>query len=391
MRRIYVDHAATTPVHPRVAEAMVANMTENWGNPSSIHSYGRASRKAVEEAREQVAALIGCRTSELFFTSGGTEADNWALRGAAYANVARGKHLITTTFEHHAVLDAMEQLGREGFDVTFLPVEPGTGRLAPAALAEAVRPDTTLISIMWANNEVGTIQDLAELVQAAKAKNPQVIFHTDAVQAVGNLPVNVKEVGVDLLTCSAHKIYGPKGVAALYIKKGFRFQAIQHGGGQERKLRPGTENVPGIIGFGMAAQLTRAELDARRAHQRSLRDRFWLRVQERIEGVYLNGPDLVAHPDWRLPGNLNISVAGVEGEALLLGLDMKGVACSSGSACTSGAIEPSHVLVAIDTPRDLATTSLRFSFGQANQDDDVELLMEALVQVVGRLRSMARA
>jgi cysteine desulfurase len=390
MRRIYVDHAATTPVHPKVAEAMLANMTGNWGNPSSIHSFGRAARKAVEEAREQVAALIGCRTSELFFTSGGTEADNWALRGAAYANLARGKHLITTSFEHHAILDAMEQLGKEGFEVTVLPVEPGTGLLAPEVLAAAVRPDTTVISIMWANNEVGTVQDLPALVAAAKAVNPNVIFHTDAVQAVGNIPVNVKEAGVDMLTCSSHKIYGPKGVGALYMKKGFRFQAMQYGGGQERKLRPGTENVPGVIGFGVAAALAKEELAARQEHMRSLRDRFWLGLQQRVERIHLNGPDPIAMPERRLPGNLNVSVAGVEGEALLLGLDMKGVACSSGSACSSGAVEPSHVLQAIGTPRDLATASLRFSFGQANQPDDVDLLLDAVEQVVNRLRGMAR-
>jgi cysteine desulfurase len=389
MRRVYCDHSATTPVHPEVAQAMLHYLTEEFGNPSSIHSFGRRVRKGVEDARQQVADLIGARPVEIFFTSGGTEADNWAIRGAAHANRARGNHIITTAFEHHAVLDLCQAMEKEGFAVTYLPVEPETGFVREADLVAAIRPETTVISIMYVNNEIGTIQDIQALCAAAKAVNPKVIFHTDAVQAAGVVPIDVKELGVDLMTLSAHKIYGPKGVGALYVKKGFRFQPLVIGGGQERKMRSGTENAAGIAGFGKAAELAKAELAQRTAHQRSLRDRFVAQMLARLEGIRLNGPDPKRYPGRRHPGNANFSVRHVEGEAMLLRLDMHGVACSAGSACTSGSLEPSHVLLAVGVPHEDASSSLRFTFGQANQADDVDFAVEQLVKTVEFLRSLA--
>ncbi|HWI61339.1 MAG TPA: cysteine desulfurase family protein [Symbiobacteriaceae bacterium] len=388
MRRVYCDHSATTRCHPEVAKLMYEYLVNEFGNPSSIHAFGRRARKGVEEARQQVADLIGARATEIFFTSGGTEADNWALRGTLYANRARGNHLILTPFEHHAVLDQAEALQREGFDVTLLPLEPETGRVTEEALLAAIRPETVLISIMFINNEVGTIQDIKGLCAAAKGKNPHVVFHTDAVQAAGTVPVNVKDLGVDLMTVSSHKIYGPKGVGALYVKKGFRFQALQVGGGQERKMRSGTENVPGIIGFGKAAELALKELGARSEHARQMRDRFLAGVLA-IPGVRLNGVDPAVHPERRHPGNANVSVEHIEGEAMLLRLDMSGIAASSGSACTSGSLEPSHVLLAMGCSRQIAQGSLRFSFGQENTADDIDYVVDEFRKSVEFLRKLA--
>ncbi len=383
MRKIYADHAATTPVHPAVREAMLRALTDDWGNPSSIHAFGRAARKAVELAREQVAQLIGARPQEIFFTSGATESDNWALMGVAYANRARGQHLVSTTFEHHAVLDCLKRLETEGFSVTYVPVDPGSGRVPPEALAAAVRDDTVLVSVMAVNNEIGTVQDVPALVRAVKAKNPATLFHTDAVQAVGVIPVDVGAWGVDLLSLTAHKIYGPKGSGALFIRKGgFRFTPLAVGGGQERKLRAGTENTPGIVGLGKAAELARLELALRAAHQRDLRDRFLVGALA-LPGVRLNGDPVHRHP-----GNANISIEGADGEALLLNLDMKGIAASSGSACTSGSIEPSHVLVAIGCSTDQAHGSLRFSFGMGNTAEDVDYIVAVLPEILQRLRSL---
>lgn len=388
MRRVYCDHAATTRCHPDVAKLIYEYLVNEFGNPSSIHAFGRRARKGVEEARQQVADLIGARATEIFFTSGGTEADNWALRGTVYANRARGNHIILTPFEHHAVLDQAEALEREGFAVTLLPLEPETGAVTVEALEAAIRPETVLISIMYVNNEVGTVQDIKGLCAAAKAKNPGVVFHTDAVQAASIIPVNVKDLGVDLMTVSGHKIYGPKGVGALYVKKGFRFQAMQVGGGQERKMRSGTENVPGIIGFGAAAALAVRELDARASHARRMRDRFLAGVLA-MPGVRLNGVDPAVAPERRHPGNANVSVEHIEGEAMLLRLDMAGVAASSGSACTSGSLEPSHVLLAMGCSRQIAQGSLRFSFGQENTEEDIDYVIAEFKKSVEFLRKLA--
>jgi len=388
MRRVYCDHSATTRVHPDVAQVMVEVMTTEFGNPSSIHGFGRRARKALEEARGHVADLIGARANEIFFTSGGTEADNWALRGTMQANRSKGNHLIITPFEHHAVLDQAEALGREGYDVTFLPLEITTGLVTVEALLAALRPETVLISIMAVNNEIGTIQDIQALCAAAKAQDPKVIFHTDAVQAAGTIPINVKEWGVDMMTLSGHKIYGPKGVGALYVKKGFKLAPIQVGGGQERKMRSGTENLPGIVGMGKAAELARLELPDRAAHARAMRDRFLAGVLQ-LEGVRLNGPDPAVAPELRHPGNANVSVEQIDGEAMLLRMDMSGIAASSGSACTSGAIEPSHVLLAIGCERAVAEGSLRFSFGQENTDEDIDYVIAELAKSIAFLRKLA--
>lgn len=388
MRKVYCDHAATTRCHPEVAKLMYEYLVNEFGNPSSVHAFGRRARKGVEEARQQVADLIGARHQEIFFTSGGTEADNWALKGTLAANRGKGKHIILTPFEHHAVLDQAEALEREGFDVTLLPLEPGTGLVTEEALLQAMRPDTVLISIMYANNEIGTVQDIRGLCAAAKGRDPGVVFHTDAVQAAGMIPIDVEEMGVDLMTISSHKIYGPKGIGALYVRQGFRFLPVQVGGGQERKMRSGTENVPGIIGFGKAAALARQEFDARVEHARRMRDRFLEGVLA-TPGVQLNGIDPFQEPHRRHPGNANVSAEGVEGEALLLRLDMAGIAASSGSACTSGSLEPSHVLRAVGCPRELAGSSLRFSFGQENDEEDVDYVIAEYRRSVAYLRELA--
>lgn len=388
MRKVYCDHAATTPVHPEVAKVVYESLLHNWGNPSSIHSFGRQARKAVELARDQVAGLIGARSSEIFFTSGGTEADNWALRGALLTNRDRGNHIVITPFEHKAVLAQAEAMTKEGFELSYVQVEPESGIVTPEALQAAMRPDTVMVSIMMVNNEIGTIQDLPALVQAAKAVNPKVIFHTDAVQAAGFVPIDVRALGVDLLTLSSHKIYGPKGVGALYVKKsGFKFGAITQGGSQERKMRTGTENEPGIIGFGLAAAIAKAELAERVAHMGALRDQFLDGVLQ-IEGVRLNGPDPRIESERRHPGNANISIDRIEGESMLLKLDMAGIAASSGSACSSGAISPSHVLLACGYDTARASASLRFSFGASNTEADVAYVIEQVKAAIEFLRSL---
>lgn len=384
MRRVYLDHAATTPVHPDVATAVKRALEEGWGNPSSLHGFGREARRLVEEAREEVAALIGARPQEVLFTSGGTEADNLAILGVARSARERGRgdHIVTSRVEHHAVLHACEYLERrEGFRVTYLPVD-GHGMVDPDDLRRAITDRTVLVSIMLANNEVGTIQPVREL--AAVARERGVPFHTDAVQAVGQIPVNVEELGVDLLSLSAHKIYGPKGAGALFVRRGLRLEPVMHGGGQERRLRPGTENVPGIAGLGAAARLARTELPGLAARLAALRDRLVAGVMERVPDVRLNG-----HPRLRLPGNANLSVRYVEGEAILLNLDLKGVAASSGSACAAGSTEPSHVLQAMGLPEHEARGALRFSFGRDNTEADVDYVLEVLPPIVERLRRMA--
>lgn len=380
-RIYYFDHAATTYVKPEVFEAMKPWFTELFGNPSSIYSLGRESRKAIEEARAQIAWCLNAHHTEVFFTGSGTEADNWAIKGVAYANRNKGKHLITSVIEHHAVLEAFEYLRKEGFEVTYLPVDEN-GLVNPEDLKKEIRPDTTLVSVMFANNEIGTVQPIRELAAIAHEKGA--FFHTDAVQAMGNIRVDVKELGVDLLSMSAHKFYGPKGVGALYVKKGVKLDNFMHGGAQERNRRAGTENVPGVIGLATALKLATENLEAYNSHLKKLSDKLIDKVFERIPHVRLNGDR-----ERRLPGNVNFSFRFIEGESLLLMLDMKGIQASSGSACTSGSLDPSHVLLAIGLPHEIAHGSLRITFGEKNTEEEVDYLVDSLVEIVGKLRQMS--
>lgn len=380
MRKVYLDHAATTPVDPQVADAMVAVISDTFGNPSSIHGFGRAARKAMEEARVRVAALIDASPSEIIFTSGGTEADNLAIRGVARAHRDRGNRIITSQAEHHAVLHTCEELEKEGFEVVYLPVD-GEGRVRPDQVEAAITDRTILCTVMLGNNEVGTIHPIAAIAAACRRRG--VLVHTDAVQAVGQIPVDVQQLGVDLLSMSSHKIYGPKGVGALYVRRRTKILPVQFGGGHERKLRAGTENVPGIVGFGKAAELAAGRLTERVEHLRRVRDRLMEGLLA-IPGVRLNGAR-----EERLPNNLNVSVEGVEGESLLLALDMKGIAVSSGSACTSGSLEPSHVLRAMGVPTDAAHGALRFTAGAGTTDEDVDYVLEVVPAVVERLRRLS--
>lgn len=378
---IYADHAATTYVKPEVFEQMKPYFTELFGNPSSIYSIGRESKKAVENARAQIAECLGANPQEIYFTGSGTEADNWAIKGVAYANRKKGKHLITSAIEHHAVLHAFDFLKKEGFEVTYLPVDE-KGLVNPKDLEAAIRPDTTLVSIMLANNEIGTIQPIKELAAIAKEKG--VIFHTDAVQAMGNIDVKVNDLNVDLLSMSAHKFYGPKGVGALYIRKGVKIDSFMHGGAQERNRRAGTENVPGVVGMAAALKLAYENLENYNKHLRKLSDRLIDGVMEKIPYVRLNGDR-----EKRLPGNVNFSFQFIEGESLLLMLDMKGIQASSGSACTSGSLDPSHVLLAIGLPYEIAHGSLRITFGEENTEEDVDYIIDNLVEIVDKLRQMS--
>jgi cysteine desulfurase len=380
MDKIYLDHGATTPLRPEVLEAMSPYLTDFFGNPSSLHSFGREVRKGLEEAREKVAAAIGAGEREIVFTSGGTEADNLAIRGVARAASARGNHIITSAVEHHAVLDTCLALREEGFDVTVLPVDE-YGMVKVSDVDAAITDKTILISIMLANNEVGTIQPVAEIGKIARDRG--VVFHTDAVQAIGNLPVNVNELHCDLLAVSAHKHYGPKGVGALYVRKGTRLKVFNYGGSQERKMRPGTENVPGIIGMGRAIELAVEELDKKADRIRKLRDKLIAGILA-IGHVRLNG-----HPTQRLPGNVNVSVSYVEGESLILSLDLKGIAASSGSACTSGSLDPSHVLLAMGLDHQTAHGSLRLTLGAGNTEEEIDYVLSVMPDIVSRLRSMS--
>ncbi len=382
MRRVYMDHSATTPTDAEVAQLMMTYMTEKYGNPSSIHGFGREVRMAVENARRQVAGFIGSKPEEVTFTSGGTEADNMAILGVAEAYRRKGKHLITSGIEHHAVLDTCEYLAKNGFELTVLPVD-ADGFVSVADVEKAIRPDTILISIMHANNEVGTIQPVAEIGKIAREH--KVIFHVDAVQSLGKIPVNVADMNVDLLTVSSHKIYGPKGVGALYVRKGIRLMPLLHGGGQEKKRRSGTENAPGIIGFGLACELAGQRMAAEMAELNRLRDKLMQGILERIDYVKVNGPQGVG----RLPNNVNVSIRFIEGESLLLSLDMMGIAASSGSACTSGSLDPSHVLLAMGLPHEIAHGSLRLSLGRQNTDEEVDYVLEQLPKIVSRLRAMS--
>ncbi|GHU65688.1 cysteine desulfurase IscS [Clostridia bacterium] len=380
-KRVYLDNAATTRVKPEVVAAMTPYFTELFGNPSSVHAFGRETRKAVEDSRSKLARVLNASPDEIYFTGCGTESDNWAIKGAAARQVNKGKHIITSAVEHHAVLHTCEELAKQGFEITYLPVTD-QGIVQPSMLASVIRPDTTVVSIMMANNEIGTIQPIAEL--AAITHEYGALFHTDAVQAVGSVPVDVKALGVDMLSLSAHKFHGPKGIGALYIKKGVRIETFMHGGAQERGRRAGTENVPFIIGIGTAIELAAARLDESGRRISGMRDRLIDGLLKRIPESRLNGDR-----EQRLPGNVNISIRYVEGESLLLALDLKGIAASSGSACTSGSLDPSHVLLAIGLPHEIAHGSLRLTLGDDNTDADVDRVLEELPKIVNRLREMS--
>ena len=379
----YLDHAATTPVLPEVTELMVKVLTDDFGNPSSVHGFGRRAKGLVEDAREQVAAAVGARPDEIVFTGGGTEADNLALKGAAAKLRGNGNHVVVSAFEHHAVLDAAHWLADQDFEVSFAPVGPD-GLVDPAAVAELVRHGTILVSVMAVNNEVGTIQPIAEIAAAVRAANPNALIHTDAVQALGNLPVDLHRWGVDLAAFAAHKVGGPKGVGALFVRSGVAVEATVHGGGQERGLRSGTLNVAGIAGFGLAAQVAAKEVDEKSERVGALRNRL-------LDGLRTQVPDMTANgsADARVPGTVNVSIPGTEGETLLLLLDQAGIACSSGSACASGAVDPSHVLIAMGVPKKLALGSLRFSLGRPSTDEDVDAVLRVLPDIVRQARRAA--
>lgn len=381
---IYLDHAATTSVRQEVLEAMLPYFSKSYGNPYSLYPLAAESHKAIEGAREQVAQVLSCRAAEVVFTSGGTESDNTAIKGVAQALRATGNHIVTSRIEHHAVLNVCDYLERNGFEVTYLPVDEH-GLVDADDVARAVTDRTTLVSIMYANNEIGTIEPIAEISRAVRERAQRlehpIIIHTDAVQVAGFLDLNVQDLDVDLLSLSAHKFYGPKGCGVLYIRRGTLFEAVQLGGGQEQERRSGTENVPGIVGTGVALQLATQERQSTSAHCARLRDRLIHGAFQRVEGVKLNG-----HPSYRLPNNVNFSFEAVEGEALVLGLASEGIATSTGSACSTGSLEPSHVLLALGLSRDLAWGSLRLTLGIDNIDDDVDHVLATLPRLVCALR-----
>ncbi len=378
---IYLDHAATTSVRQEVVQEMLPYFTEKYGNASSIYAIGRESKKAIEDAREKVAKALKCGPKEVFFTGSGTESDNWAIKGMAFANREKGNHIITTAVEHHAVLHTCQYLEKEGFEVTYLPVDEH-GVISLEQLEKAITDKTILISVMFANNEIGTIQPIKEIGRIAREKG--IYFHTDAVQAVGHVPIDVNEYNIDMLSLSAHKFHGPKGVGVLYVRKGIKIHTLLQGGAHERGKRAGTENIPGIVGAGKAIEMATKDIEDKVSKIQALRDRLITEVLKKIPYCRLNG-----HPTQRLPGNVNFSFEFIEGESLLLMLDMKGVAASSGSACTSGALDPSHVLLAIGLPHEIAHGSLRLTFGDDNTEQDVDYVMEVLPPIVERLREMS--
>lgn len=381
MKKVYLDYNATTPVHPEVINAMLPFYEEIFGNASSIHQFGQQARKAIYEVREKVAEFIGAEPEEIVFTSGGTESDNLAIKGVAYANEKKGKHIITSSIEHHAVLNSCKYLEKQGFQVTYLAVDK-YGLVDPDDVKRAITKETILITIMHANNEVGTIEPISEIGKIAKEKG--IYFHTDAVQSVGKIPVNVNELNVDLLSLSAHKIYGPKGIGVLYIRKGTRIQSLIHGGHHEKNRRAGTENVPGIVGLGKAIEIAKSSMDKESIYLTNLRNRLHSGIIEKIDYVQLNG-----HPEKRLPNTLNMSFEFVEGESIILSLDMKGIAVSSGSACTSGSLEPSHVLKSMGVDPSVAQGSIRFSLGKDNTEEDINYVLEVLPEIISRLRTMS--
>lgn len=379
---IYFDHAATTPTRKEVVDGMLPYFYESYGNPSSIYSFAGQNKEAIEDVREKVAKAIGGASErEIFFTSGGTESNNWAIQGVAENYKQKGNHIITTTIEHHAVLHTCEYLEKKGYEVTYLEVDKD-GLINLEDLRAAIKETTILISIMFANNEVGTIQPIAEIGEIAKEAG--VLFHTDAVQAVGHVEVDVKELNIDLLTLTGHKLYGPKGVGALYVKKGTRLRAFIHGGAQEKKRRGGTENVPGIVGLGIAIETAVNTMNVESPKQEALRDYLIEQIKEKVPHCKLNG-----HPSKRLPNNVNYSFEFIEGESLLIMLDMKGICASSGSACTSGSLDPSHVLLAIGLPHEIAHGSLRISLGEQNTKEQLDYLVDQLQAIVSRLRDMS--
>lgn len=382
MKRIYLDHNATTPVHPEALKAMLPFYEDEFGNASSLHSFGRKAREAVEEAREKVARLAGqCEPVDIVFTGGGTESDNFAIKGAAHALKGKGRHIVTSQIEHLAVLSPCEFLAKNGYEVTYVSVDE-YGLVDLGALKEAVRDDTILISVMFANNETGTIQPIEEIAKIAHERG--ILFHTDAVQAVGKLPVDVEKMGIDSMSMSAHKIYGPKGVGALYMNKRAKVTPFIQGGHHERNRRAGTENVPGIVGFGKACELAQGEMESENERLTALRDRLWSGISKNVKDVKLNG-----HPTERLPNTLNVSFKYVEGESVLLNLDLKGIAASSGSACTSGSLEPSHVLKAMGVDAAVAQGSVRFSLGRANTEADIDRVIKEIPPIIKKLRDMS--
>ncbi len=384
MKRIYMDHNATTPLREDVLEAMLPYLREEFGNASSLHFFGMQARRVIEGAREQVAAALGAQPREIVFTGCGTESDNQAIKGIAFAmrlQRDKGNHIITSQIEHKAVLETCQYLEKQGFHVTYLPVDE-YGMVNPDDVSQAITDQTVLVSVMFANNEVGTIQPIAKIAQVCREK--QVYFHTDAVQAVGKLPIDVNELGIDLLSLSAHKFYGPKGVGALYVRKGVKPDSLLHGGHQERGRRAATENVASIVGLRKALELRLDEMEAEAERLTAMRDRLCAGITERIDYVHLNG-----HPTERLPGTLDMGFEYIEGEGIIMGLDIAGVAVSSGSACTSASLEPSHVLLAMGVEPALAQGSIRFSLGRGNTDADADYVLEKLPPIIERLRAMS--
>lgn len=378
---IYLDNAATTKTRPEVVEAMVPYFTEFYGNPSSVYDFSTASKKAVTEARETIAKALGAQTNEIYFTAGGSESDNWALVATAEAYESKGKHIITSKIEHHAVLHTCQYLEKRGFDVTYLDVDEN-GVVKLDELKKAIRPDTILISIMFANNEIGTIEPIREIGEIAKEHG--ILFHTDAVQAFAHVPINVDEYHIDMLSSSAHKLNGPKGIGFLYIRKGVKIRSFIHGGAQERKRRAGTENVPGIVGYGKAVELAMASLNERAKKETELRDYLMNRVMAEVPYTRVNG----SRKD-RLPNNVNFAFQFIEGESLLIKLDMAGICGSSGSACTSGSLDPSHVLLAIGLPHEIAHGSLRLTLSEENTMEEMDYVVEKIKEIVAYLRNLS--
>lgn len=378
---IYLDNAATTKTKPEVVEAMLPYFTEYYGNPSSIYDFSAPAKAAVAKAREAIADSIGAQAREVYFTGSGSEADNWAIKAAAEAYRDKGNHIITSKIEHHAVLHTCEYLEKQGFQITYLDVDEN-GVVKLEELKKAIRPETILISIMFANNEIGTIQPIGQIGEIAKARG--ILFHTDAVQAYGHLPINVDDYHIDMMSASGHKINGPKGVGFLYIRTGVKIRSFIHGGAQERKRRAGTENVPGIVGFGKAAQIAMETLERRASYEARLRDYLMARVMETVPYTRING-----HRSNRLPNNVNFAFQFIEGESLLIMLDGKGICGSSGSACTSGSLDPSHVLLAIGLPHEIAHGSLRLTLSEENTQEEMDFVVESIKAIVERLRNMS--
>ena len=378
---IYLDHAATTATRPEVVEAMLPYFTESYGNASSVYDFAAKSKKAIQHARKVIGDTLGVPEQDIYFTAGGSESDNWAIKGVAEAYCSKGKHIITSKIEHHAVLHTCQYLEKHGYEVTYLDVDEN-GLIKPEDLEAAIRPDTILISIMFANNEIGTIEPIQELGAIAHKHN--IIFHTDAVQAFGQIPIHADEMNIDMLSASGHKLNGPKGIGFLYIRKGLKVGPFIHGGAQERRRRAGTENLPGIVGLGKAVEIAVATMEERAAKEIELRDYLMERVMQEIPYTRINGSKTK-----RLPGNVNFSFQFIEGESLLIMLDMEGICASSGSACTSGSLDPSHVLLAIGLPHEIAHGSLRLTLGEDNSKEDIDFVIEQLKRIVARLREMS--